>query len=107
MFRQTSGVFIGTSPDPELANNFGFWHEFEFQSPMVNKSGPINSRHPSECINQFTTTNRTKRYIDDIFTVSLVEHTSGLSLKDVISQEGTFNGMCPTTVLDVDDSNVM
>ena len=37
MFRQTSGVFMGTSPAPELANNFGFWHEFEFLSHMVNE----------------------------------------------------------------------
>ena len=39
MFRQTSsGVFTGTSPAaPELANNFVFWHEFEFLSHMVNK----------------------------------------------------------------------
>ena len=37
MFRQTSGVFMGTSPAPELANNFVFWHEFEFLSHMVNE----------------------------------------------------------------------
>ena len=98
MFRQTSGVFMGTSPAPELANNFGFWHEFEFLSHMVNEyrqCGP--SRYPFEFINQFAT--RTKRYIDDNFTVSL-GHTSGILLKDVISQEGTFYGMYPTTVLD-------
>ena len=101
MFRQTSGVFMGTSPAPELANNFVFWHEFEFLSHMVNEyrlCGP--SRYPFEFINQFAT--RTKRYIiDDIFTVSL-GYTSGISLKDVISQEGTFYGMYPTTVLDFD-----
>ena len=82
MYRQTSGVFMGTSPAPELANNFGFRHEFEFLSHMVNECkqcGP--SRYPFECIDQFAT--RTKRYIDDILTVSL-GHTSGLSLKDVI-----------------------
>ena len=37
MFRQTSGVFTGTSPAPELANNFVFWHEFEFLSHRVNE----------------------------------------------------------------------
>ena len=55
---------------------------------MVNEhkqSGP--SRHPFQFINQFAT--RTKRYIDDIFTVSL-GHMSELSLKNAISQEGTF-----------------
>ena len=40
-------------------------------------------------------------YIDDIFTVSL-GCTSGLSLKDVVSQGGTFYGLYPTTVLDFD-----
>ena len=100
MFRQTSGVFMGTSPAPELANSFVFWHEFEFLSHMVNKykqCGP--SRYPFEFINQFAT--RTNRYIDGIFAVSL-GHTSGTLLKDVMSQEGTFYGMYPTTVLDFD-----
>ena len=27
MYRQTSGVFMGTSPAAELANDFAFWHE--------------------------------------------------------------------------------
>ena len=103
MFRQTSGVFTGTSPAPELANNFVFWHEFEFLSHRVNEyrqCGP--SRYPFEFINQFATINRTKRYIDDIFTVVSLGYTSGISLKDVISQEGTFYGMYLTTVLDFD-----
>ena len=63
----------------------------------IRQCGP--SRYPFEYINQFAT--RTKRYIDGIFTVSL-GYTSGISLKDVISQEGTFYGMYPTTVLDLD-----
>ena len=68
---------------------------------MVNEhkqSGP--SRYPFPFINQFAT--KTKLYIDDIFTVSL-GHMSGLLLMNVISQEGTFYGMYPTTtVLDFD-----
>ena len=64
-----------------------------------NQSGP--SRYPFEFVNQFATINRTKRYIDDIFTVSL-RHTLGLSLKGVISQEDILYGMCLTTVRDVD-----
>ena len=55
-------------------------------------------RHPFEFINQFATINRTKRYIDDILTVSLLGHISGLSLEDILSQDGTFYGMYPTTV---------
>ena len=60
-------------------------------------------RYPFEFIHQFAT--RTKRYIDDIFTVSL-GHMSGILLKDVISQEGTFYGMYPTTVVLDFDGNV-
>ena len=96
MYRQTSsGVFMGTSsPAPEPANNFGFWHDYEFLSHMVNEykqSGP--SRYLFQFINEFAI--RTKRYIDDIFTVSL-GYMSGPSLKDVISQEGTiFYGFVP------------
>ena len=100
MYRQTSGVFMGTSPAPELANNFSFWHEYEFLSHMVNEYKQIGPcRYPFQFINQFAT--RTKRYIDDISTVSL-GHMSGISLMDVISQEGTFYGMYPITVLDFD-----
>ena len=103
MYRQTSsGVFMGTSPTPELANNFPFWHEYEFLSHMINEFKEIGpSRYPFQFTNQFAT--KTTRYIDDIFTVSL-GHMSGISLliMNVISQEGNFYGMCPTTVLDFD-----
>ena len=100
MYRQTSGVFMGTSPAPELANIFAFWHGCEFLSHMVNENKQIGpSRYLFRFINQFAT--RTKRYIDDIFTVSL-GHMSGISLTDVISQEGTFYGIYTSTVLDFD-----
>ena len=36
MYRQTCGVFMGTSPAPELANDFAFCHEFEFLIHVVN-----------------------------------------------------------------------
>ena len=78
---------MGTSPAPELASNFTFWHGLEFLLRIVNEhkqSGP--SQNPFEFTNQFAT--RTKRYIDDMFTVSR-GHTPGLSLKNVISREGT------------------
>ena len=35
MYCQTSGVFMSTSPAPELANDFAFWREYEFLSRMV------------------------------------------------------------------------
>ena len=81
MYRQTSGVFMGTSPAPELASDFRFWHEYEFLSHMVQKHkqyGP--GRYPFEFITQYA--GSTKRYIDDIFTVSL-GLTIGPSLQDI------------------------
>ena len=81
-YRQASDVFMGTSPTPELANNFAFWHEYEFLSHMVNEYKQIGpSRYPFQFINQFAT--RTKRYIDDVdvFTVSL-GHMSGTYFTD-------------------------
>ena len=48
-----------------------------------------------------TRTDSTKRYIDDIFTVSL-GHTIGPSLQDIISQNGVFYGMYPTTIREFD-----
>ena len=60
---------------------------------MVNEYKQVG---PSRCYPfQFAT--RTKRYIDDIFTVFL-GHLSGISLTDVILQEGTFYGLYLTIV---------
>ncbi|CAN0173407.1 unnamed protein product, partial [Ascophyllum nodosum] len=102
MYRQTSGVFMGTSPAPELANDFAFWHEYGFLTHMVNdykQYGP--GRYPFEFISQYA--GSTKRYIDDIITVSL-GHTIGPTLQDIILQDGVFSGMYPTTVRDFDGS---
>ena len=91
--RQTSVAFMSTSPAPELANDFRFWHEYEFLSHMVQEHkqyGP--GRYPFEFITQYA--GSTKRYIDDIFTVSL-GHTIGPSLQqDIISQNGVFYMVC-------------
>ena len=97
MYRQTSGVFMGTSPAPEQANDFAFWHEYElFLTHMVNEYkqyGP--GRYPFEFISQYA--GSTKQYIDDI-TVSR-GHTIGPSLQDIILQNGVFYGMYPTTTV--------
>ena len=93
---------MGTSPAPELANDFAFWHEFEFLTHMVNEHkqyGPGRSQF--HFISQYA--GCTKRYIDDIFTVSL-GHTIGPSLQDIILQNGVFYGMYPTTVREFDGS---
>ena len=93
---------MGTSPAPELANDFAFWHEYGFLTHMVNEYkqyGP--GRYPSEFISQYA--GSAKRYIDDIITVSL-DHTIGPTLQDIILQDGVFFGMYPTTVREFDGS---
>ena len=55
---------------------------FRRKSTSHRCEGP--GRYPFQFINQFAT--RTKRYIDDIFTVSLGHRLSGISLMNVISQ---------------------
>ena len=82
---------MGTSPALELASGFAFWHEFEFLTHMVNQYKQYGSgRYPLEFISQYA--GSTKRYIDNIITVSL-GHTIGPSLQDIISQNGVFYGM--------------
>ena len=79
---------MGTSPAPELANDFTFWHEYGFLSHMVQEHkqyGP--SRYPLEFITQYA--GSTKRYIDGIFTASL-GHTVGPYLQYIVSQDGIF-----------------
>ena len=93
---------MGTSPAPELANDFAFWHEYEFLTHMVNEHkqyGP--GRYPFDFISQYA--GITKWYIDDIFTVSL-GYTIGPSLQDIILQKCVFYGMYPTTVREFDGS---
>ena len=55
--------------------------------------------YPFEFITQYT--GSTKRYIDAIFTMCL-GLTIGPSLQDIISQNGIFYGMYPTTVREFD-----
>ena len=93
---------MGTSPAPELANDFACWHEYGFLTHMVNEYkqyGP--GRYPFELMSQYA--GRTKRYIDDIITVSL-GHTIGPTLQDIILQNIVFFGMYRTTVREFDGS---
>ena len=83
MYSQTSGVFVGTSPALELTNDFPSWHEHEYLSHRAQEHKQYGlCRYPFEFITQYAVSR--KRYIDDIFTVSL-GHTIGLSLQDMIS----------------------
>ena len=91
---------MGTSPALEFANDFAFWHEYEFLSHMAQEHkqyGPC--RYPFEFITQHA--DSTKIYIDDIFTVFL-GHTTGSSLQYIILQNCIFYGMYSTTVREFD-----
>ena len=108
MFKQVSGVFMGTSPAPDLANAFAFFHEYRFLSHIIDEyilttqyGGPAT--YSREFIVQFAL--GTKRYIDDILTVS-PGHVTGPSLEEVIFQGGTFGGMYPKEVLDFEGQSV-
>ena len=65
-YKQTCGVVVGTSPAPDLANNFTFLHELKFLSYILNEykqCGP--SPYPFKITNHFAAS--TKRHINSIF----------------------------------------
>ena len=37
MYKQASGIFMGTAPAPDLANDIAFMHEFMFLRVMIDK----------------------------------------------------------------------
>ena len=87
MFRQSSGIFMGSSFAPDLANYFGFMHEYPFYLEMIEefsaaRVGNRPSLYPFAFIEQFGT--MTKRYIDDIITISLASQQGGLGFQDII-----------------------
>ena len=101
MYKQSSGIFMGMSPAPDLANIFAFMHEFDFLKEMISEH--LESRktgteplYPFKFIEQFAVS--TKRYIDDIFTAAYGKK-EGPTLGDVIYKDGgIYGGMYPSTV---------
>lgn len=134
MYRQSSGIFMGSSPAPDLANYFAFMHEYEFYLEMIEEyslardaeddEGPlardvedeVDSMYPIEFIRQYGA--RTKRYIDDIITVPLATQQGGLSFGDIIfkgtkvfiGRKGlameTMSGMYDRMIMDLDEKLV-
>ena len=94
MYRQSSGIFMGSSPAPDFANYFAFMHEFRFYQEMITefqlaRADGRTPLYPFDFIEQFGVC--TKRYtlIDDIFTVALASQTGGISLADVVLSGST------------------
>lgn len=77
MYKQASGIFMGTAPAPDLAKDFAFMHEHQFRTSIVmGEYYHLHERHedrsprcPFAMIEQYEVS--TKRYIDDMFTASL------------------------------------
>ena len=86
-----------TAPAPDLANDFAFMHQFNFLKVMIDQYlHAINSGnellYQYAFIEQYGTS--TKRFIDDILTVSLGSQTEGPTFEQIIKQEGTFMAGC-------------
>ena len=97
---------MGTAPAPDLANDFAFMHEFKFLKVMIDEYvHAINSGneplYPYAFIDQYGTS--TKRFIDDIITVSLGSQTEGPTFEQIIKQQGNiYGGMYPSFIEDAD-----
>ena len=88
---------MGTAPAPDLANDFAFMHKFKFLKVMLDEYvHAINSGneplYPYAFIEQYGTS--TKRFIDDILTVSLLigSQTEGPTFEQIIKQQGNICG---------------
>lgn len=99
MYKQKSGIFMGTSPAPALANYFAYFHEFMFLTQMIkvyNNTPPQQQPlYPISLIKQFGC--GTKRFIDDIYTAHIGQKDE-LELSDVITDDGILGGMYPKMV---------
>ena len=97
---------MGTAPAPDLANDFAFMDEFKFLQVMIDEYvHAINSGneplYPYAFIEQYGTS--TKRFIDDIITVSLGSQTEGPTFEQIIKQQGNiYGGMYPSFIEDAD-----
>lgn len=97
---------MGTAPAPDLANDFSFWHEFNFLKVMVDQYVHATNidavpLYPYSFIEQYGVS--TKRFIDDILTVALGSQTEGPNFEQIIKEEGNiYGGMYPSYVISVD-----
>lgn len=114
MYRQSSGIFMGSSFAPDLANYFAFMHEYTFYLELIVEydiATRVDNRepmYPLHFILQYGA--RTKRYIDDIVTIPLACQQGGLQFSEVVfggtkmyppSCE-TYSGMYDKLVYDLD-----
>ena len=90
---------MGYSEVMPLKKTLYFFIFVDYDEHEYKQYGP--GRYPFEVISQYA--GSTKRYIDDIITVSL-GHTIGPTLQDIILQDDVFFGMYPTTVREFDGS---
>ena len=110
IYKQSSGIFMGMSPAPDLANDFAFMHEFNFLKVMIDefehaKSNGNEPLYPFAFIEQYGS--NTKRFIDDIVTVSLGSHNGGPTFEQIIKKEGNiYGGMYPLYVKDVNGEEI-
>ena len=101
---------MGTSPAPDLANDFAFFHEFKFFKVMIDefehaKNNGNEPLYPYTFIEQFASS--TKRFIDDIVTVSLGSQSNGPKFEEIVKQDGNiYGGMYPVYVEDVDGEEI-
>ncbi|CAN0253736.1 unnamed protein product, partial [Laminaria digitata] len=110
MYKQSSGIFMGTAPAPDLANDFAFMHEFNFLKVMIDEY--VHARntgneplYPYAFIEQYGAS--TKRFIDDILTISLGSQTEGPTFEQIMKQEGNiYGGMYPSFVEVVDGEEI-
>ena len=93
---------MGTSPAPDLANDFAFMHKFkflkvtidEFENAKKNGNEPL---YPYTFMKQYT--NGTKRFIDDVVTVALGSQSNGPKFEEIVSKTGTYTVECTWCML--------
>ena len=97
---------MGTAPAPDLANDFAFMHEFKFLKVMIDEyvhaiNSGIEPLYPYAFIDQYGTS--TKRFIDNILTVSLGSQTESPTFEEIIKQQGNiYGGIYPSFIEDAD-----
>ena len=115
VYKQSPGIFMGTAPAPDLANDFAFMHdELNFLKTMINKylldtKNNIEPLYPLEFIEQYDS--NTKRFIGDILTVAPgLPSRKGSTFEQIIKREGgeggVYGGMYPEYILDDEGEQV-